>query len=373
MPNHTSSSRLDFSLLEADVIYDELGTLCVELDADPLSFGPKRLNNKVAEVRKALDRCERIFLDVSQQLHTVKHQRRKLETALELVKKQLFANDPEVRAGRSVSDREAIATGKLQTEVEKLHILELAEQDLDAVLSVVKAKRTDLRDTAGRLRDQMRLCQEEITLNQTWGSALPNAPALPDNPLGTSSDEIDEMLADVVGGEGVTNLGPAQDEEPETAVQRGTIPGFELEEEFGFVPHCEKCGEPQFRVIGHGMTCKNGHGGADSVPEVREKSAEPEDESQGAEEFNIEDLLPKPGEEEPQGAEDFDIEDLFPKPSQDEAGVDEALPATVTTEAADEYLSAQDPENTEEPATDEDDSLDDLALDNILGSFESNE
>jgi hypothetical protein len=44
------------------------------------------------------------------------------------------------------------------------------------------------------------------------------------------------------------------------------ICGSELVEEFGFVPHCAECGEPQYRVVGSGMTCLNGHGGCASVP-----------------------------------------------------------------------------------------------------------
>jgi hypothetical protein len=37
-------------------------------------------------------------------------------------------------------------------------------------MTVIKAKRTDLKDLQGRLRDQLKLCQEQISLGQRWGS-----------------------------------------------------------------------------------------------------------------------------------------------------------------------------------------------------------
>lgn len=190
---------LEFSQSDADQIYDELRTLHIELDADPLSFGPKRLNKKVSQVRRLLDRCERIFLDVAQRLHRARREFRQASTHLEISKKYLFANDPETRSGRSVGDREAIATGKLKDEVDRVNKLDLLVQDLDTVLGVVRAKRSDLRDTQGRLRDQIRLCQEEIGLGNRWGSRTPGeAPKLQPSKI-SGSDDIDNLLQGVDG------------------------------------------------------------------------------------------------------------------------------------------------------------------------------
>jgi len=161
-----------FGQKEADVIFSELGDLDLDLDEDPLAYGPKRLNNKIAQVRGMLSRCERVFLDVAEQLHRMRRQLKVGTLTLELAKKHLFATDPETRAGRSVSDREAIASGKLHDEVMKVHDLEMATESLTAVLLVVKAKRADLKDIESRLRDQHRLCGEEIGLGARWGSKI---------------------------------------------------------------------------------------------------------------------------------------------------------------------------------------------------------
>jgi hypothetical protein len=186
-----------FTQEDADCIYEELATLRVDLDADPLAFGPKRLNGKVSEVRMMLSRCERLYLSISQKLHAVRRGRRRAEADLDLSKKHLYANDPETRAGRSVGDREAIATGKLLEKVHLAHDLETSETDLGAVLVVIKAKRTDLKDTEGRLRDQTRLCGEEIGLGARWGSKVPHSTVdlshTPANDIRPAIDAVDRV------------------------------------------------------------------------------------------------------------------------------------------------------------------------------------
>lgn len=189
---------LSFSEQDINCIYTELTDLSVPLDNDPVSFGPKRLNAKTAEVRRMLDRVHRIYLDLSQRLGAGKRTLRRLEANLDLEKKHLFANDPETRAGRNVADREAIATGKLRVQVEELNDIQVLVADLEAVLTVVKAKHADLKDTEGRLKDQVRLCGEELSLGSRWGSAVPEARPI-DHRYATGADvkEIDVLLAEM--------------------------------------------------------------------------------------------------------------------------------------------------------------------------------
>ena len=193
-----SIELLTFSEEDINAIYTELADLSVPLDNDPVSFGPKRLNAKTAEVRKMLDRVHRIYLDLSQRLGASKRTLRRLEASLDLEKKHLFANDPETRAGRNVADREAIATGKLRTQVEELNQIKILVTDLEAVLVVVKAKHADLKDTEGRLKDQVRLCGEELSLGSRWGSAVPEAKPI-DHRYATRADvdAIDTLLAEM--------------------------------------------------------------------------------------------------------------------------------------------------------------------------------
>jgi hypothetical protein len=214
-----ADTSLLFPQVDAVRMFDELGELRVELDDDPLVYGPKRLNTKTAEVRRMLDRCEKLFLDVSRKLQAVRRGLRVAETDLDLAKKNLFANDPETRSGRSVGDREAIASGKLETEIRGVHELNLASEDLDAVLVVIKAKRADLRDTEGRLRDQIRLCSEEIGLGGRWGSQSPHAPDFHGRPAyktatGADVDDVTSLIQGLDGEIALSrDLGTWQDPE----------------------------------------------------------------------------------------------------------------------------------------------------------------
>jgi hypothetical protein len=187
--------------------YQELAGMQVELDADPLALGPKRINAKTAACRALLSRTERIFLEISQDLYWYKREHRMALADFELAVQELMSNDPEVRAGRNITDREAIAHTKLRADRERISVLQFACEDLDAVLSVVKVKRNDLKDIASRLRDQLKICQEEIGLGARWGlkKRLPRAEeaaqssrstdgvvALMDEILAKSDDEDEE-------------------------------------------------------------------------------------------------------------------------------------------------------------------------------------
>jgi hypothetical protein len=153
-----------------DAVFSILSKMEVDLDEDPLQFGPKRLNFKVAETRRLLTDCESLFLKISQWLQKYRAAYRTLEVELDLDKKQLFANDPEVRAGRNVADRDALATMKLREKAQAISKVAQTQADLESLLAVVKAKRMDLKDLQTRLRDQINLCREEIGLGGKWGS-----------------------------------------------------------------------------------------------------------------------------------------------------------------------------------------------------------
>lgn len=191
---------------EISMVYAELATLHVDLDDDPLLYGPKRLNGKIAQTRKHLTRCEQIFLELSRRLHGCQREHRKQTALLEMSKQDLLANDPEVRAGRNIADRDAIAAIKLRPQIEQTQKLETATTDLETVMTVVKAKRLDLKDLQNRLKDQIKVCQDEIGLGARWGSAKPaseGTPELATGQLGATApkvgaaEQIDAMFAEI--------------------------------------------------------------------------------------------------------------------------------------------------------------------------------
>lgn len=153
-------------------VYQKLSMMDVELDPDPIEFGPSKLNNKTAEARKFLSQTEKIFMQVSQNLHKFKRDLLISETQYDLEETKLMANDPHVRSGRSQQEREALASTQLVHIQSKINSCKLAVHDLEDVLKVIKAKRSDLKDLQGRIRDQLKLCQEQIALGQRWGQKV---------------------------------------------------------------------------------------------------------------------------------------------------------------------------------------------------------
>lgn len=152
-----------------DSIYERLSAMDMELDADPIQFGPSRLNTKTAELRAFLSSTEKIFMEVSHNLQQYKRNLLVCQTQYKLEVTNLMANDPHVRSGRSQTEREALAATRLVPLQVSINDHTLAVHDLEDLLSVIKAKRLDLKDIQGRLKDQLKLCQEQLALGQRWG------------------------------------------------------------------------------------------------------------------------------------------------------------------------------------------------------------
>lgn len=176
-------------------LYDQMHTMEVMLDDDPLQYGPKRLNNKIAELRNMLTELERIFNRSSKKLGEIKRLFRLVETKITIIKADLFANDPEVRAGRNVADREATASVKMAKLISEKMKLQCDIAEIDDLMTVIKAKRSDLRDTQSRLRDQIKLCHDEISLGSRWGDKKPTIQLTPQI-VSQSNDksELDSIL-----------------------------------------------------------------------------------------------------------------------------------------------------------------------------------
>jgi hypothetical protein len=77
---------------------------------------------------------------------------------------------------------------KLADSIRSMQELELRAQDLEMLMVVIKAKRTDLKNSQGRLRDQLKLIEHDLGMGARWGN---NAP--PSLAAGAATD-IDDLL-----------------------------------------------------------------------------------------------------------------------------------------------------------------------------------
>lgn len=196
------SDLVDFEYIQQ--VFNELEKMDVELDDDPLALGPKRLQGKVQLARTMLSRTEAFFIQLSRKLSLLQRQLRAYETAFELQVTHKLANDPTVRAGGNITDRKSIAYSKLQRQRERILNYQSAVREIEAALSLVKSKRTDLKDIQGRIRDQIKLCQEEIGLGDQWGNKrMPSGTGLvPRVGMGggINDDSVDALINDLERG-----------------------------------------------------------------------------------------------------------------------------------------------------------------------------
>lgn len=269
-----------------DAAFRVLAAMDVELDENPLDHGPRRLNQKVSEVRKMLSDTETLYLKVSSWIQKYKAAHRSALTLLELDKKDLLANDPETRVGRNVQTQDAIASMKLRDQVKEVARMSAVIEDLESMMTVIKSKRSDLKDIQNRIKDQINLCREEIGLGSKWGSR----PSPERDPLDLDKTpdvdrvtlrELHEMFVGVrVSGEDLnevlsprllhTAASTSEDEEELESEEATPQPksGKPTREEratpWGECPQvgfCSVCSGPQ-RETPSGPVCENGHGGA---------------------------------------------------------------------------------------------------------------
>lgn len=154
-------------------LYERLTNMDVQLDPNPLEMGPGAINNKHSELRKAISNLEKISLEVLHNLHSFKRELTGQKLNYSLEQTRLMATDPQVKVGRSQAEREALASTKLTRHIIQINELELAVQDLEAADKVIKGKRNDLKNLQATLKDQYRVCQEQIALGGRWGRGAP--------------------------------------------------------------------------------------------------------------------------------------------------------------------------------------------------------
>jgi len=196
-------------------VYEELKRMQIKLDSNPIEFGPRRMNANIAKVRSQLDRVEQIFLQVSQDLHVYKREFNETRALYELEKNNLLFNDLDVRSERSQKEREGKADTKLRTYLDKMRTLELRVYDLEQLMVVIKAKRTDLKDKQGRMRDQMKLIDHDLSMGARWGSKAP--PATVDG-----GADIDSMLSQLDSSSGYSD--DDEEEAPDQELPENKIP-----------------------------------------------------------------------------------------------------------------------------------------------------
>jgi hypothetical protein len=174
--------------------YEELKGMQLELDPDPIEYGPRRFNTRIAAVRSMLNRVEQLSLQASEDLHYFKRIINAKKGIYELEKRELMVKDPTCRVGRSQGEREALADVRLRAQIEEIQELEASAHDLETLMLSIRSKRTDLKDGQSRMRDQMKMIEHDISMGARWGNR--DAPSL-SAVAGSAGEDLDTLLAKV--------------------------------------------------------------------------------------------------------------------------------------------------------------------------------
>lgn len=125
-------------------------------------LSPSGLQSQFNSLTRHLSECQNILTDLQTRSMHAKKRARTLQMALKLATRFLLKEDPEVRSGRSLMDREATAMVKLRSEWVNLQHAQQEVDNFGAALLMAQDRLRLLKDRRATLRDQKDLLQAEL-------------------------------------------------------------------------------------------------------------------------------------------------------------------------------------------------------------------
>lgn len=154
-------------------VVKDLETMHVEIDPDPtVCGGAPVLRAKIAQVETFLSSCLDMVSAARVRVQHARTRHRDLQLGLKLATDLLVAKDPDVRGGRNIADRAALASIKLQDEHLMVREADGDRTQAETILQIATSKLDHLKDLRRHLRGQLR----DITDNGPAGTGAP-APA----------------------------------------------------------------------------------------------------------------------------------------------------------------------------------------------------
>lgn len=284
------SSRLDPKQVED--IYEQLPTLVLELDPDPVHRGPDYLQDAISKVRGMLNTTGVYLQRVLRFKAFLDKELLAASSSFEVASNDLMATDERVSRLPAVQDRIAMTNVILRRERRDILEKEQAVQEVTYLEKAVRHRHKELESTMSAIRLQTSLFKADIRTGAFYGDE--NSKSRGDDVADSlDPDEIDRLmeesesevqaetdsiedadlnLEDFLGSPAPVE--PKKAEKPKPEPKKAEKPKSrrskkELDlEDFDLdlgddLLICSVCGETQYDTPG-GLTCKNGHGGAPS-------------------------------------------------------------------------------------------------------------
>lgn len=150
-------------------IYDEINTLVIELEADPVTLGTQYLNNLIACCRNYLNRCSSILLEVSREKRDVAARLRAEEAAYQVSFDELLATDERVRVLPNIEDRRSTINVFLRDQRNSIEALKRELQDLEYVEKAVRHRHNELKSTNTDIKMQRQMVRDELDTGAFYG------------------------------------------------------------------------------------------------------------------------------------------------------------------------------------------------------------
>lgn len=161
----------DLEVLDQDWLeqsYSSLEAFVLELDANPLDYGPSRLVEKIHRLRYMQNEVEKMITKAAHALSRVEQHILSLEAIYDTEKDYLLATDPHIGSGRSAADRQARVNVKLRKLVGKIRDAQAQKMALTTIHGLLLSKRSSLNATNSQINAQIKLINQEISLGAKW-------------------------------------------------------------------------------------------------------------------------------------------------------------------------------------------------------------
>ncbi len=150
-------------------VYEELGRYEIELASDPISLGPKYLQEIIALCRNYMNQATKLLMEVNLEKQLLTRVLNALQVAYDVDADNLLANDERVRRLPNIKDRESTVKVLLRDQLRVIATRKAEVNDLTCVEKAVKHKHGELKETMDAIKMQKSLIAAEITTGAMYG------------------------------------------------------------------------------------------------------------------------------------------------------------------------------------------------------------
>jgi hypothetical protein len=179
-------------------IYAELEKYQIALHHDPITVGPKYLQDSIATCRNYINAVTGLLMEVLNEKTLVGRELRALKAAYEVDFDNHMANNEQVKRQPNIKDRESLVRTILREQWQSIQAKDGELQDVLMVEKAVRHRHNELRDTMADIRTQKGLIQSEIDTGAMYGDERNARGPAVTTPEEIGDEEIESLLS--VGG-----------------------------------------------------------------------------------------------------------------------------------------------------------------------------